>query len=343
MKKTQGSAIACLIFLLAALPVVYLPKAQAQTATPPSAARAALERGYRTGYSDGYQEGFRDINDNKTAEFRSNADFISATRAYEVKHGPRESYRDGFQQGYAKGYAEGYARGNFNPVIPATLKQRPASAIVNNAGNSGNTGNTGNNTGNNTNNNPPVTQITLPGNTVLKVELLNALSTENNSRDDGFRMRVLEPANYEGAVIEGHLARVKRPGRIKGRAELQLAFDRMRLPNQTVANFEAQIMELTDPTSTNVRNVDQEGGLEGKSTQKEDTIKVGAAAGAGATVGLIGGPVGAGVGAIVGAAAGTGYILYTRGKEIRLLRGQQFKIVTSGTARFVATAPETAQ
>jgi type IV secretion system protein VirB10 len=333
------------------LPVVYLPTAQAQTAAP-NVARAALERGYRTGYSDGYQEGFRDINDNKAAEFRNNPDFLTATRAYEVKHGPREVYRDGFQQGYAKGYTEGYARSNFNPAIPATLKQRPTGA-VNNSGTAINGGNnTGNNTGNDTgdstgnitsNDIPPATQLTLPGNTVLKVELLNALSTENNSRDDGFRMRVLEPANYEGAVIEGHLARVKRPGRIKGRAELQLTFDRMRLPNQTVANFEAQIMELTDPTSTNVRNVDQEGGLAGKSSQKEDTIKVGAAAGAGATLGLLGGPVGAGVGAIVGAAAGTGYILYTRGKEIRLLRGQQFKIVTSGNARFVATAPETAQ
>jgi hypothetical protein len=49
------------------------------------------------------------------------------------------------------------------------------------------------------------------------------------------------------------------------------------------------------------------------------------------------------VGAVVGAAAGTGYILYTRGKEIRLLRGQQFKIVSSGNTRFVATAPEAAQ
>jgi type IV secretion system protein VirB10 len=349
MKKTQGLGTACLIFLLAALPVVSLPAtARAQT-TAPNAARAALERGYRTGYSDGYQEGFRDINDNQPAEFRNNPDYLDATRAYETKHGPRNSYRDGYQQGYSKGYEEGYARRSFNPAIPPALKQRPAGNNTTAPPPAGNTGNvnSGNNTGNTTTTGAtsarPLSEINLPGNTVLKVELLNALSTESNVRDDGFRMRVIEPAIYEGAVIEGHLTRVKRPGRIKGRAELQLAFDRMRLPNQTVANLEAQIIELTDPTSTNVRNVDQEGGLAGKSTQKEDTIKVGAAAGAGATIGLLGGPVGAGVGAIVGAAAGTGYILYTRGKEIRLLRGQQFKIVTSGNARFVASAPETAQ
>jgi hypothetical protein len=325
---------------MAAAPAALLPSVGAQTTVSPS--RAALERGFRTGYSDGYQAGFRDVDDNQPQNFRDNPEYLDAARAYEVKHGPKEAYRDGYQQGYAKGYAEGYARGQFNPAIPPTLKARPAGSL--DTGN--NVATTGDDNGDKNTVNPPPAgatpqQPTIPNNTVFKVELLNALSTETNARDDGFRMRVIEPQAYEGAIIEGHLARVKRPGRIKGRAELQLTFDRIRLSDQSVANFEAQIIELTDPTSTNVRNVDQEGGLEAKSTQKDDALKIGAGAGAGAAIGILGGPVGAGVGAIVGAAAGTGYVLYTRGKEIRLMRGQQFKIVSAGNTRFVAASGAT--
>ena len=105
MRKLQSLGVAFLAFLLVAAHVVWRPTTQAQTTTV-SAARAALERGYRTGYSDGYQEGFRDIQDNKAEEFRNNPDYINAARAYEAKHGPRESYRDGYQQGYGKGYAD---------------------------------------------------------------------------------------------------------------------------------------------------------------------------------------------------------------------------------------------
>lgn len=327
MKRSQKTGPAWLtIFLLAVMPVLVLPTTQAQT----TATRATLERGYRTGYSDGYQEGYGDYYDGQTSDYRNKADFLDGTRAYDVRYGVREIYRDGYQQGYIGGYQQGYARRAFDPTIPPGLKPRPGGG--NPGGGNPGGGNPGGGNGS-----------VIPANTVLKVELLNALSTETNRRDDGFRMRVVEPQAFEGAIIEGRLARLKQAGRVSGRSEMQLTFDRIRLPNQTVSNFEAQIIEVTNQADTNIRNVDPEGGLHGKDSQKKDATIVGATTGTGAVIGIAGGPVGVGVGALVGAGVGTAIVLYTRGKQIRIMRGQQFKIVSSGNTRFVAASPEAVQ
>lgn len=346
MKNRQSYGLAMVLLLLAVLPLLAVPSAQAQTI--PAATRATLERGYRTGYSDGYQEGYGDYYDGQNADYRNKPEFLDATRAYETRFGVRETYRDGYQQGYINGYQQGYARRAFDPAIPVNLRPRvggPDDGSNPGGGNTGggNTGggNTGggNTGGGNTGGTTPI----IPANTVLKVELLNALSTETNRRDDGFRMRVIEPQAYEGAIIEGHLARVKQPGRVKGVAEMQLTFDRIRLTNQRVSNFEAQIIEVVNLYDTNIRNVDPEGGLHGKDSQKKDGTIIGGTTAAGAVIGIAGGPVGVAVGSGVGAAVGAGIVLSTRGKQIRLLRNQQFKVVTSGTTRFVAAAPDAEQ
>jgi hypothetical protein len=54
----------------------------------------------------------------------------------------------------------------------------------------------------------------------------------------------------------------------------------------------------------------------------EDATKIGIGAGAGAIIGgLLGGKGGAGKGAAIGGGAGTGVVLATKGKEIRLAPG----------------------
>ena len=77
----------------------------------------------------------------------------------------------------------------------------------------------------------------------------------------------------------------------------------------------------------NVRRVDTEGTVEGKSSVKSDLIKVGATTGTGLIIGAIaGGPVGAAVGAGVGAGFGVGAVVVERGKHIRLNKDQQLRI-----------------
>nr|MDQ3373757.1 hypothetical protein [Acidobacteriota bacterium] len=79
-----------------------------------------------------------------------------------------------------------------------------------------------------------------------------------------------------------------------------------------------------------VKRVDPEGTVEGKSSVKGDSAKVGAATGTGIVIGAIaGGPVGAAVGAGVGAAFGVGAVVVERGKHIKLNKNQQLRIKTS--------------
>src|SRR5207247_8779138 len=59
--------------------------------------------------------------------------------------------------------------------------------------------------------------------TIMRVELLTNLSTDATQHGDQFQARVIEPNEYQGATINGRVTRVKRPGRVKSNAELQLA------------------------------------------------------------------------------------------------------------------------
>jgi hypothetical protein len=136
-------------------------------------------------------------------------------------------------------------------------------------------------------------------------------------------------------MIEGHVSRVKRPGRIKGNSELQLTFDKISL-NGRWTEFKAQVIEVIDTGSgDSTGDVDEEGGVKGKDRTKDDVAKVGASAGVGAIIGAIfGGGKGAAIGAAIGAGIGTGGVLTSSGHDIHLEHGQQLKIRTSTETRF---------
>ena len=176
--------------------------------------------------------------------------------------------------------------------------------------------------------------VVVPRDTVLRVELLSNLSTEASQKGDRFQARLLEPKEYEGGTVQGEVTRVKRPGRVKGTAELQLTFDRIQLADGRSAKISAQVIEvLATGTSQGVRKVDPEGGVQGKDSTKGDVTKVGAATGIGAAIGAIfGGGSGAAVGATIGAGIGTAGVLRERGKDIYLYQGQQLRIRTAGNA-----------
>src|SRR2546421_12336847 len=83
--------------------------------------------------------------------------------------------------------------------------------------------------------------------------------------------------------------------------------------------FSAQVIEVLPSGETNVGDVDPEGGVRGRSSTKDDAVKVGAGAGIGAIIGgIAGGGKGAAIGAIIGGGAGTAGVLTQRGKDISL-------------------------
>jgi hypothetical protein len=319
-----------ILFLICASIAFSIPLASAAAQDPQTQNQAtALMRGYRTGYSDGYQAGVNDATSSATREFRTKAEYDHADRAYNSNYGALEEYRDGYQQGFEAGYNAGYDRKAFDSSIPPDLRRRTEDSTVSypidpnkstdpnqNVGPSPSIGNAN----------------SIPRDTIMVVELLNGLSTDASQRGDRFQARVMEPKEYDGAIIDGQVTQVKRAGKARGTAELQLSFDEIKLTDGRSSKMSAQVIEvLPSGGGQGVGKVDAEGGVSGQGQTKGDVKKVGAATGIGAIIGAIaGGGTGAAIGAVIGAGVGTAGVLTERGKDIRLYQGQQLRIRTAG-------------
>lgn len=172
--------------------------------------------------------------------------------------------------------------------------------------------------------------IKIPTDTELIIELLDDIDTERNKEGDRFRARIISPIEINGAIVEGRISKIQKPGRLKRRAEMLLSFDRVVLSEARWSNFSAIVTDVLPRKGDNVKRVDIEGTVEGKRTIKDDSVKIGATTGTGLVIGAIaGGPVGAAVGAGVGAAFGVGAVVVERGKHIRLDKDQQIRIKSS--------------
>lgn len=322
MKYSKIPLVVLLSICLSGMLAIVSARAQGQS--------TALERGYRTGYSDGYTAGFRDVADKAPRDFQNKEDYRRADRSYNDAWGPIEDYRDGYQQGFENGYEAGYEQQQFNSTLPAGFRRRGAagpatqneSAPVNNDAPA--------NENVDVNVNTSSGSLAIPRDTILNLELLTPVSTDASIRGDRIQARVLEPAQYAGYLVDGHIAQVKRPGKVKGVAQLQLAFDQIRSPDNRTAELNAELIEIAPMGAENEPQVDSEGGVKGRDSTKDDAAKVGAASGVGAIIGAIaGGGKGAAIGAIIGGGAGGAHVMTQRGKDIRLERGQHLKIRTS--------------
>lgn len=302
-------------------------------AAAPQGQSTALERGYRTGYSDGYTAGYKDISVKAARDYQNKEDYQRADRSFNEAWGTIEDYRDGYQQGFEAGYSAGYEQQQFNSSLPAEFRRRGAKGTTSidvNIDNSTAPVNTTSGKNDDDLKVTPIGPIAIPRNTILALELITPVSTDASQRGDRIQARVVEPAQYAGYIVEGRIAQVKRPGKVKGTAQLQLAFDQIRSPDNRTAELHAELIEISPMGGDNEPQVDSEGGVKGRDSTKDDAAKVGAASGIGAIIGVIaGGGKGAAIGAIIGGGAGTAGVMTQRGKDIRLDRGQHLKIRTS--------------
>jgi hypothetical protein len=174
----------------------------------------------------------------------------------------------------------------------------------------------------------------LPRNTVLIATSNTMLSTRTARDGDRFTMTVRSPSQYAGAVIEGYVTNTSRSGRVAGRAEMNLNYETIRMPNNQVYRF-AGITENVRATSGEAVRIDNEGTL--KEDDSQTTRTVGRAAigtGIGALLGaLLGGGDGAAIGAAVGAGTGVGSV-YVQGRDdLELPSGSEFTIRASSPRR----------
>ncbi len=299
----------------------------------------ALERGYRTGYSDGYNAGYRDVTDRVARDYQNKEEYRRGDRSYNETWGTPEDYRDGYQQGFEVGYSAGYDRRSFDSSIPTGLTRR---GVVDSGGMStGSAPNYPETTTDSQTNNSNVSGAGNPGplflarDAVLVVELQSPVSTDVSQIGDRFQARVVEPGELAGAIVEGRVTRLKRPGKVKGSAELQLSFESIRTADNRFASIHADVIGIVDMGNRDgAGTVDSEGGVKGRDSTKDDVSKVGAATGIGAVLGAIfGGGKGAAIGAAVGGSVGTAGVLSQRGKDVRLEQGQRLRIRTATDAR----------
>ena len=151
---------------------------------------------------------------------------------------------------------------------------------------------------------PPPRTFTLAAGTVVAVQTNYMLSTDAQKAGDKFTASLAEPivsgdwvVAKEGSEVEGLVVVSTKGGRVKGRAELEVAITGLTLSDgQRVA-----VETAVDATQA-------------ASTTKKDAKTIAIAAGVGTAVGAIaGGGKGAAIGAAAGGGGGTALVLGTKG------------------------------
>jgi hypothetical protein len=158
----------------------------------------------------------------------------------------------------------------------------------------------------------PKLRITAPEGSSVKLRLETPLSSETARPEQPFTASTSAPLLVEGyevlptgTQVSGHVSHAAGAGKVSGRGELTLEFDRIRLPGGTEVPIEAEPLERR-----------------ARSGAKKDAVTIGGAAGVGAVVGgILGGKKGAAIGGAVGGSAGTGVVLTTKGEEAVLPAG----------------------
>jgi hypothetical protein len=160
----------------------------------------------------------------------------------------------------------------------------------------------------------------------------NDLSTRLSRDGDRFTMTVRSPSQLDGAVIEGHLGRVDRSGRVSGRSALAMNFDSIRLRNGVTRPFDGYIENVRTRNGEDVR-VDNEGIISEDTSQTTTTVaRTGIGAALGAIIGAIaGGGKGAAIGGAIGAGAGAGSVYIQGRDDLNLVRGTEFTIRASSS------------
>jgi hypothetical protein len=180
---------------------------------------------------------------------------------------------------------------------------------------------------------PAPATIVLPAGTKIPLVLKHAVSTKNAQVGDNLYLestfpvvqnnRMVIPA---GTYVQGVVTAVKRPGRIKGRAELLVHFTTLIFPNGYTVSFPGALDNVPGADTQKVK--DREGTIQADSQKGKDVATVAGTAASGTLIGAAtGGGKGAGIGAGLGGATGLIIAMLTRGNEVRLDAGTGVEMV----------------
>lgn len=233
----------CAVVAVAMLPVWLSQQTFAQPNGSPSAQQTASSSNPQTnatrlaGYNAGFRDGVTDYRNHAPYDFQSHPTYKQADQGYNQASGVnQQTYAMDFRSGYEAGYDDGfYGRNNdqgaqrqrnYTPPAsnPSARNQsqspqpnyepsRPTNADANGA---------------------------LPAGTALYLKLNNTLSSRSSHQGDNFTATVTAPVYSQsgqqvlvpaGSTVEGTVASVRSSGGVSGESQLQLNFQRLRLPD----------------------------------------------------------------------------------------------------------------
>jgi hypothetical protein len=171
----------------------------------------------------------------------------------------------------------------------------------------------------------------VPEGTRITLQLNQTLSTKSNAEGDTFTTVVTMPVYLsdrvvipKGSVINGSISRILRPGRLKGKAILDLIFQSIKIPGHKQMNIVATLVRIDSESNG---GVGPEGQVKGDGSIGRDMGKIIVPSLTGAGIGgLAGGGKGAGIGAGVGAVVGLASIFTSRGKDLEIHLGSTLDI-----------------
>jgi type IV secretion system protein VirB10 len=188
---------------------------------------------------------------------------------------------------------------------------------------------------------------TVQAGTHVPLGLINSVSTKHSAAGDRIYLETVFPIVIDshivippGSYVIGTVTDVKRPGRLKGRAELYVRFDSLTLPNGVTRDFRSRLGSIDARGDEHLDR--KEGMVQGDSNKAGDARTLGEIAASGASIGAIAGAaeghagMGAGIGAAAGAAVGLAGVLLTRGPDAVLAKGSTIEMVLDRSLTFGA-------
>jgi hypothetical protein len=191
-------------------------------------------------------------------------------------------------------------------------------------------------------------EFTVITGTTVPLSLINSISTKHSAEGDRVYLETAFPILVNGRIVipvgsyvAGTVTQIKKPGRVKGRAELYVRFDSLTLPNGVTRNFHGRLGNMDAGSNGEVDRA--EGKVTSEGNKSGDARTVAETAATGTSVGAIAGSVGGhtgmglGVGAAAGAAAGLIGVLATRGPDAILAKGSTIEMVLDRPISFSET------
>lgn len=163
--------------------------------------------------------------------------------------------------------------------------------------------------------------LVIPGGTEMRVVLETGLSSETSQDGERVVARVERATSQDGRVVlpggtvlRGRVVRAASAGRVRGRSNLTVDFDRI------VVRGREHPLQATSIT------------VDGPDDTKRDVAVIAGSTAAGAVIGEIMNK-GAKKGAAVGAATGAGAVLVTRGAPVEMPAGSRWTVRVTNTVR----------